>query len=111
MSDIPATTITMVIVGMAAVNFTLRFTPVAILSRVDLPRPVLRWLSYIPISVMGALVATEVLRPQGRWTSPLTEPGVYAALLTALAFRLTRSFLGATLIGIGSFVALRALLG
>jgi branched-subunit amino acid transport protein len=97
-----------VVIGMATVNFTVRFLPLAILSRLDLPRPMLRWLSFIPISVMGALVASEVLRPQGQWRPPLTNPGLWAALLTALVFRLTRSFLGATLVGVLSYVVLRA---
>lgn len=99
------------IAGMALINFAARFTPLAILSRLDLPTPVLRWLSFVPISVMGALVATEVLRPGGSWQPPLTNPGIYAAALTALVFRFTRSFLGATLAGMASFVALRALFG
>ena len=100
-----------VIAGMAVINFAIRFTPIAILSRMELPRPFLRWLSYIPVSVMGALVASEVLRPGGQWQPPLTNPGLYAAVLTALVFRFTRSFLGATVAGIASFVVLRGLLG
>ena len=100
-----------VIAGMAVINFAIRFTPIAILSRMELPRPFLRWLSYIPVSVMGALVASEVLRPGGQWQPPLTNPGLYAAVLTALVFRFTRSFLGATVAGMLSFVALRSLLG
>ena len=100
-----------VIVGMALVNFALRFTPMALLSRVQLPKPLMRWLSYIPISVMGALVANEVLRPGGQWQPPLTNAGIWAAAITMLVFRFTRSFLGATVAGMLSFVAIRALLG
>jgi branched-subunit amino acid transport protein len=102
-------TIWAVILGMALSNFALRFMPIAVLSRVELHPGFLRWLSFVPISVMGALVATEVLRPGSAWQPPLTNPGVYAAVLTALVFRLTRSFLGATVAGMVSFVLLRAL--
>jgi len=98
-----------VVVGMAIANFTIRFIPIAVLSRSTLPRPLLRWLSFVPISVMGALVASEVLRPAGAWQDPLTNPAVYAASITALAFWFSRSFLGATLIGMVAFVALRGL--
>jgi len=100
-----------VIVGMAVINLALRFVPLALLSNLELPAPARRWLSFVPISVMGALVATEVLRPGNQWQPPLTNPGVYAALLTMVVFHITRSFLGATLVGMASFVALRALLG
>lgn len=100
-----------VILGMAVLNFLVRFVPIAIVSRMELPRPVMRWLSYIPASVMGALVAGEVLRPGGEWQQPLSSPHVWAAALTALAYWRSRSFLGATLAGMVSFVALRAVLG
>jgi len=109
--DVSQTVIWVVIVGMAITNFVIRALPIAALSRSSLPPWMLRWLSFVPISVMGALVAGEVLRPGGIWQPPLTNPGVYAAVLTAIVFRFTRSFLGATLTGIVAFVAVRALLG
>lgn len=99
-----------VIFGMAAVNLTLRLTPLALLSKRVMPAPLNRWLSFIPISVMGALVANEVLVPNGAWVSPLSNPALYAALLTMLVFRFTRSFLGATLVGMLAFVVLRSVM-
>jgi len=104
-------TILAVIVGMAVANFAIRFTPIALLSRTHLPRPVLRWLSFVPVSVMGALVAIEVLRPNGQWQPPLHNPGLYAALLTAAVFKFSRSFLGATVTGMVAYVVLKALMG
>lgn len=104
--SVPQTTILAVIAGMAALNFAVRFLPMAILSRFELPPTMLRWLSYVPISVMGALVATEVLAPRGEWIPPTTNAGLPAAILTALVFRGTRSFLGATLAGIVCYVVL-----
>lgn len=99
-----------VIAGMAILNFVVRFPPIAIVSRVDLPAPVMRWLSFIPISVMGALVGLEVLRPSGEFTNPLTSPYLLAAIGTALVYWRTRSFLGATVAGMLLFVIARALL-
>jgi branched-subunit amino acid transport protein len=100
-----------VIVGMALINYLVRFPPIAVVSRVDLPAPVMRWLSFIPISVMGALVAGEVLRPDDRFVNPVTSPWVWAAAATGAVYLYTRSFLGATLAGMVSFVVLRVLLG
>ncbi len=99
-----------VIVGMAALNFLVRFPPIAIVSRLDLPKSVMRWLSFVPVSVMGALVAGEVLRPGGDWVTPLSSPSIYAAVLTAVVFHFSRSFLGATVAGMASFVVLERLL-
>jgi len=105
--DVSATTIWVVIVGMAVLNFAVRYPPIALVSRLNLPAPIMRWLSFVPIAVMGALVASEVLRPQGAWANPLTSPSVYAAVITAVAFRATRSFLGATVTGMIAFVILQ----
>lgn len=105
-----SSTIVTVITGMAIANFVMRFTPIAILSQRDLPPQVMRWLSFVPISVMGALVASEVLRPGGTWVALTHNAGVPAAILTALAFRITRSFLGATLVGVLAFVVLRTMM-
>lgn len=110
MTPVSDAAIITLIVGMGAINFTQRFLPMAIFSRIEMPKPLLRWLSYIPVSVMGSLVASEVLRPGGEWTAPATNPGLYAAVLTAFVFHFTRSFLGATLAGIVGFVVLRGLL-
>ena len=109
-ADAPQAMIITVIAGMAVANFSIRFLPLAVLSRFELPEPMLRWLSFVPVSVMGTLVASEVLRPSGEWHAPATNPGIYAAVITALVFHFSRSFLGATLAGIISFIALRGLL-
>lgn len=96
---------------MAVANFAIRFAPIAVLSRFNLPAPFLRWLSFIPVSVMGALVASEVMRPGGVWVPPLHNPGLFAAVLTALVYHRWRSFLGATVCGMIAFVILRGLMG
>lgn len=98
------------IAGMAVTNFALRAIPLTLLSRVDPPEIVRRWLSFVPISVMGALVASEVLFPGGATLPPLSNPGIPAAVVAALTFRLSRSFLGATMAGVITYVLLRALL-
>src|SRR5699024_9980625 len=38
-----------VIVGMAVVNYAVRYPPIAVLSRLELPEWLRRWLSYIPV--------------------------------------------------------------
>ncbi|MGV8082369.1 MAG: AzlD domain-containing protein [Coriobacteriia bacterium] len=96
-----------IIAGMGLLNYAVRFPPIAIVSRMEIPPAIRRWLSYVPVSVMGALVANEVLRPGGSWVYPLTSPYVYAAVITALVYHFTRSFLGATLGGMISFVVLQ----
>jgi branched-subunit amino acid transport protein len=100
-----------VIGGMAVTNFVLRLTPIAVLSRLRIPRPVERWLSYVPVSVMAAIVATEVVRPGGVWLTPWSNAYLLAAVPTAFVYHRTRSLFGATVVGVLAFLALRYLLG
>jgi len=115
MSDaLSHTLIWTVIVGMALTNFTLRFVPMAVLSRMKMPDPVMRWLEFIPISVMGALFAKEVLLPAFDATSTIPlflNPGIYGGLGAMITFRLTKSFMISSLAGMAIYVALRFLLG
>jgi branched-subunit amino acid transport protein len=67
-------------------------------------------LSFIPISVMGALVAGEALMSEGAILPPLSNPAIPSAVIAALTFRLSRSFLGATLAGMITYVLLRSVL-
>ncbi len=99
------------LIAMAVTNLVFRLGPIALLSRVHLPLPVERWLSFVPASVMAALVATEVLRPGGRWVVPWHNVYLFAALPTALVYWKTKSFLGATVTGMLAFLALRYFLG
>jgi branched-subunit amino acid transport protein len=100
-----------VIGGMALTNILMRGVPILLLSRLRLPAVAERWLSYVPVCVMSAIVATSVLRPGGAWLAPLHNPYLLAAVPTALVYRFSRSFLGATVAGVVAFLALRYLLG
>lgn len=100
-----------VVAGMALTNFAFRAAPIAALSRFRLPEVVERWLGFVPVSVMAAIVASSVIRPGGVWLSPVHNPYLLAAVPTALVYRFTRSFLGATVVGVLAFLALRYLLG
>ena len=97
--------------GMALSNIIIRGVPIALLSRLELPDSVQRWLGYIPVSVMSAIVATQLLKPGGHWMLSPQNPYLLAAVPTAIVYRFTRSFLGATATGMISFLALRYLLG
>ncbi len=99
------------VIGMAVTNIVIRLVPIAAISRLELPELVHRWLGFVPVSVMAAIVATQVLRPGGSWMLTPLNPYLLAAIPTAVVFRFTRSFLGATAAGVVSFLALRYLLG
>lgn len=98
-------------IAMAITNLVFRLGPIALLSRVRMPLAVERWLSFVPASVMSALVATEILHPGGRWMLPWQNIYVFAAIPTALVYWKTKSFLGASVTGMVAFLALRYFVG
>jgi branched-subunit amino acid transport protein len=100
-----------VILGMALTNYVLRAGPFLALARVELPAWLKRWLDYVPVSVMAALVVAEVLHPSGTWLVPWRNPYLWASFGTGVVYWRWRSLIGATLAGIALFVAVRWLLG
>lgn len=105
------TTIWISVVGIAVTNITVRLLPIAVLSRLKLPPLVERWLSFVPVCVMAAIFAQEVLRPGGRLMMPWSNPYLIAAIPTAFTYRVTRSLFGSTVVGVLAFLAMRYLLG
>jgi branched-subunit amino acid transport protein len=100
-----------VVIAMGVANLVIRVLPFAALSRVRLPAPIERWLSFVPVSVLAALVVGEIARPGGEWMPPLANPYLWAAVPTALVYLRWRSFMGATLTGVASFLLIRWLMG
>ncbi|MCL2818584.1 MAG: AzlD domain-containing protein [Actinomycetia bacterium] len=113
-NTLSSTLIWMVIIGMGLTNFAFRFTPLAILSRMDMPEPIMRWLSFIPISVMGALFAKTILLPSLEYVGevPLfANPGIWGGIGAMIMFRLTKSFMISSVFGVVVYVLLRFMLG
>ncbi|MCS7462275.1 AzlD domain-containing protein [Paenibacillus doosanensis] len=99
--------ILIVIIGSAVVTFLPRVIPLMVLSRLQLPEWGMRWLKYVPISVMAALVGQELLMKEGDlipWTRNIE---LLAALPTFLVAVFTRSLLGTVVTGIAAMFVLR----
>jgi branched-subunit amino acid transport protein len=67
------------VLACALVTALPRVLPLAVLSRVALPGWLLAWLRYVPIAVLAALVAIEIVLPGGKlqWDgAPLAAIGV-----------------------------------
>jgi len=113
-NTLPTTLIWVVIIGMAITNFAFRFAPLAILSRMNMPRPIMRWLSFIPVSVMGALFAKSILLPafDEMHEIPLyLNPGIFGGIAAMVMFRLTKSFMISSVTGMVIYVCIRFLIG
>jgi branched-subunit amino acid transport protein len=55
----------MIFAGMAAVTYLTRYAMIAMLGR-ELPAPVHRWLRYVPVAVLTALITPAALAPADR---------------------------------------------
>lgn len=91
-----------IIIGTSIVTFIPRVLPLVVLSKIQLPEWGLRWLHYIPITVMAALLSQELLSPESlEWNK------LWAAIPAFLIAFLTRSLLATVLVGIVAVMMLR----
>ncbi|AZU64562.1 AzlD domain-containing protein [Neobacillus mesonae] len=97
----------LIIFGMALVTFIPRVLPIAVLSRVELPDWAMRWLNYVPIAVMAALVGQELILPNGKLAPLWQNLELFAALPAFIVAIVTRSLLGTVVVGIIAMMVLR----
>lgn len=74
-----------IIVVMAVVTFITRFGSLALLRYTGIPASFERWLKYIPVGILAALIMPALLVPEGRldisWHNPYLLAGIAAALI------------------------------
>lgn len=101
--------ILLIILGTAMVTFIPRVLPLMVLTRFELPGWATRWLSYVPISVMAALVGQELFMNDGQISLQGNALEIFAAVPTFLVAIKTKSLLATVVVGIFSLMALRLL--
>ncbi|MCK9861067.1 AzlD domain-containing protein [Paenibacillus sp. ATY16] len=99
-----------IIIGASIVTFLPRVLPLVVLSRLQIPDLAMRWLSYIPVAVMAALLGNELLMTDGQLTSLKENIELFAALPTFLVAIFTRSLLGTIITGVISVMLLRLIM-
>jgi branched-subunit amino acid transport protein len=95
---------------MALVTYLPRMLPLVVLSRFKLPPAVLRWLSFVPVAVLSALLAKELLTGGGGLALPPAHPQLLAAVPTFVIAIYTRSLMGTVVAGIVAMALLRLIL-
>lgn len=89
-----------IIVGMSIVTQLPRLLPLVVLSRLNLPPLVIRWLKQIPIAVLSALLFPTLLIPDGNLSFSLDNTSLVAALPCILVAVKTKNLLLTILTGI-----------
>lgn len=89
------------ILACAAVTAVPRVLPLLLLSRIRLPGWLLEWLSFVPVAVLAALLAIEVLVVDGRPDLSLANPALLAIVAALAVAGYTRSLIGTVIAGVG----------
>lgn len=96
----------LIILVSAIVTFIPRVVPLMVLSRFELPEWVMRWLNYVPISVIAALIGQEIFIHDGKIVSLTSNIEFFASIPTFFIAIKTRSLMGTVLGGIISIIVL-----
>ncbi|MDR9857579.1 AzlD domain-containing protein [Paenibacillus sp. VCA1] len=102
--------ILLAIMGASIVTLLPRVLPLMVLSRMQLPEWAMRWLNYVPVAVMAALIGQELFMADGKFEISRNYIEILAALPTFATAILTRSLLGTVVVGILTVMVLRLIL-
>ena len=103
-------TIFLTIVGMMAVTYIPRALPVLALARRALPESVIRWLGFIPVAVLSAMLVPSLIASKEGLDFSTNNIFLWAALPTFLVCWKTKSFVGTVVTGMGCVALGRAFL-
>ena len=95
-----------IIIGSGVVTLLPRVLPLVFLNNVKLKKEVINWLNYIPVAVLSALLAQELLLSNGQ-ISIFNNEKLLAALPTFLVAILTKSLLGTVVVGVISMLVIK----
>ncbi len=93
--------------GMAAVTYIPRMLPIIFLASRSLPPYLIKWLSYIPISVLAAMLLPELLVKQETIDVSSGNIFLWAAIPTLFIGWLTKSLYLTVLTGMGIIAGYR----
>jgi len=93
----------LLILGMMAVTYVPRSAPLLILPHIALPGRVRRWLEFVPVAIMSALVMPALVAPAGHLAFSWHNPMLLAAVPTLLVALRTRSLGGSVIAGMAAY--------
>lgn len=95
------------VAGMAAVTFLVRWPVLALVSRVTLPQIVLDGMKFIPPAVLAAIIAPAMLTPSGALDVSPSNAYLVAGVASALIAWRTRNLLATIMLGMALFLIWR----
>jgi branched-subunit amino acid transport protein len=101
----------LLILGMFAVTFGVRYPVLALVGRIDLPDPIFRALRYVPPAVLTAIIIPEIVLPGGKLSLQFTSPPLAAGIIAALVAWRSRNLLLTIIVGMAALFVWRAVFG
>jgi branched-subunit amino acid transport protein len=103
----------LMIVGMMLATFTPRYGVLALLGRIQMPKPLFNALRFVPPAVLAAIIFPEMLLNKTDSSLYLTPQNTYlvAGIIAALVAWRTKNLLLTIVIGMGTLFIWRAILG
>jgi branched-subunit amino acid transport protein len=99
-----------IIAAMGVVTYLPRVLPLAVLARTKIPESFIRWLRFVPVAVLAALLAPELLLRNGTFELNLNNHFLLAAALCFLVAAKTRNLLLTVGIGLAAVILLQVYL-
>lgn len=95
-----------IIAGMAIVTYLPRVLPIVGLSKIPLPRIVLRWLSFIPVAVLSALLVPSLVVTEGGLNIEMDNSFLLASIPAFIVAFWKRSLLLTVVVGMVALVVI-----
>jgi len=99
----------LLILGMMAVTFSVRYSSIVVAGRVRLPEPVLRALKFVPVAVLTAIVFPATLMPDGNLSLDWTNAYIIGAITAVLISWRTKSLVWTIVVSMAVFLLWRGL--
>ncbi|HWI54178.1 MAG TPA: AzlD domain-containing protein [Desulfobacteria bacterium] len=101
------TKIYLLILGLWIVNYLPRMFPMLVLSRLNIPEPIIQWLGFIPAAVLSAITVQSILMPDNHLFISLQNDSILSAVPTFATAIKTRSLVWTLIAGMLSMALIQ----
>lgn len=99
----------LMILGMMLVTFLPRYGVLALLGRMEMPRPLFRALRFVPPAVLAAIILPSMLLKEGALDLTLQNSFLFAGIIAALVSWRSKNLLLTIVVGMVALLIWRAI--
>lgn len=98
-----------IILGMGLVTYATRVLPIFLFKNRKLNENILKWMKYVPITILSAIIAPDIFMPQPKGVLHISfkNPYLVASVITLLATFKIKNLIGVIAVGIISILILK----